>query len=186
MGFANEHQILILLIQDYYHTDEGLFAVPSSHWKVYESSNQMAAVVVTRGDIEVVESYCDGNSIFVNITTSTGKVTVGSTYSRPKADLRKDMAWLDYFDPLHHLILGADLNVHLSLLGYQNEDERGALLTHILLSKNLILLNDSESPETFIGQPLRPCKGNPDVTLCTQDLAVDVDSWYVNGSRDTI
>lgn len=95
------------------------------------------------------------------------------------------MKWLDYFVPLKHLILGGDLKLHLSLLGYRDEDERGSILTHLLLSKNLTLINDIEAPPSFIGQPNRPCQGNPDVTLCTQDLVDHVDSWYVDDSVES-
>lgn len=90
------------------------------------------------------------------------------------------MKWIDHFTPLQNLILGADLNVHLSLLGYRKEDSRGTILNYLLLSNDLTLINDTEAPATYIGQPNRPCKTNPDVTLCTKDLVDYVDSWYVD------
>lgn len=104
----------------------------------------------------------------------TGIITVGSAYSPPKGNFATDMEWLNFFDPLQTLILGADLNVHLSLLGYQNEDERGAMLTYLILTKNLILLNDTEAPATYIGEVNRECRTNPDVRLCTQDLSENI------------
>lgn len=94
------------------------------------------------------------------------------------------MKWLDFFVPLDHIIMG-DLNAHLSLLGYPKEDERGKILTYLLLSNNLTLINDIEAPHSFIGQPNRPMKGRPDVTLCTQDLLDCVDSWYVDDTVES-
>lgn len=40
-------------------------------------------------------------------------------------------------------------------------------------------------PPTFIGEPNRPCRRNPDVTVCTQDLVDFIESWYVDESTET-
>lgn len=180
MGFANENKIEVLLLQDFYSQDGKVFAVPSSRWQVFVSKKLTAAVLVTRGDLQVVHSYSDDNSVFVNITTTTSLVTVGSIYSKPKGNLLQDMAWMDFFSPLKRIIVGADLNARLALLGYLREDERGHLLDYLILSKNLTLINDIEAPSTFVGEIDRPCSGTPDVTLCTQDIAETVSSWFVD------
>lgn len=179
MGYANYNKIQIILLQHYYKKEEEVFAVPSKSWQVFQSKEQTAAIIVTRPDIQAVETHREENSVFVNITTVEGELIVGSQYSRPRGNFVQDMSWMDHFSPMKNLILGGDLNVHLALLGYQNEDDRGALLTYLLLSKNLILLNDTEAQPTFIGEPNRPCKGTPDVTICTQDLSDCIDSWFV-------
>lgn len=127
----------------------------------------------------MVKTYSDDNSVFVNITTTTGLVTVGSVYSRPRSNLTQDMKWLDFFQPVKNLLVGADLNAHLSLLGYDKEDERGHLLTYLILSHKLTLINDTEAPATFIGQPDNPCSTTPDVTLCSPDISDNVISWKV-------
>lgn len=186
MGYVNKNKIEVILLQDYYHPKNEIWAIPSNSWQRFTSINNTAAVVITRPDIEAIETYKDDNSVFVNITTTKGKITVGSAYSKPKSDFTTDMKWLNFFNPLHHLILGADLNVHLSLLGYRKEDARGTMLTYLLLTKNLILINDTEAPASFIGQPGRPCHSNPDVTLCSQDLSDYVSSWYVDTVSETI
>lgn len=157
MGYANKNKIEVLLLQDFYHPNNQVHAVPSSRWLVFTSDNMTAAVVISKEIIQAVKAYSDNNSVFVNITTTTGKLTVGSIYAKPKGNLLGDMAWLDYFDPLQKIIAGGDLNVHLSLLGYKKDDERGNILTYLLLSKKLILLNDTEAPSTFIGEVNRPC-----------------------------
>lgn len=155
MGYANAQQISILLIQDYYHPNDEVWAVPSKTWQTFTSTNQTAAIIITRQDLQAVQSYNDDNAVFINLTTSEGVLTIGSLYSKPSSDLSKGMQWLNYFDPPRKLVLGADLNVHLSLLGYQNEDARGTLFTYLLISNNLTLINDTEAPSTFIGEPNR-------------------------------
>lgn len=185
MGYANKHHIAILLLQDYYHQNEEIWAVPSKNWQTFTSINHTAAIVITRQDLQAIQTYTDENSVFINLTTQDSELTIGSLYSKPSSDLSKDMHWLEHFIPLKRLILGADLNVHLSLLGYQNEDARGTLFTYLLISHNLTLLNDTEAPPTFIGEPNRPCRGNPDVTVCTREVVDLVDSWYVDESTET-
>lgn len=108
-----------------------------------------AAVIVTRRDISAVHSYSDENSVFVNITTVDGLITVGSIYSRPRGNLVTDMNWLNNFDPLQNIIIGADLNVHLTMQSYDNDDERGQILSYLLMSYNLTLVNDTEAPLIF-------------------------------------
>lgn len=149
-------------------------------WQVFTSEEMTSAVVVTRKNIQAVLSYRDKNSVFINLTTINGKITVGSIYSRPRGNILNDMNWLNFYNPLQNIIIGADLNVHLSLLGYKKDDERGNILTYILMSNKLTLLNDTEAPATFIGEPNRPCQGNPDVTLCTQEISDYISSWYVD------
>lgn len=150
----------------------------------FQSLEQTAAIIITRPDVQALETYRDKNCVFINITTVTGKLIVGSQYSRPKGNFAEDMNWLDHFDHLKNLIIVADLNVHLPLLGYQNEDARGTMLTYLLLTKNLILLNDTEAPPSFIGEVNRPCKGNPDVTICTQDLSDTIESGMSRRKRN--
>lgn len=186
MGYANANKISILLLQDYYHHNEEVWAVPSKNWQVFQSKNHTAAIIITRQDLQAVQSYTDENTVFINSTMMDGELSIGSTYSKPSSDLSKDMLWLEHYNPPKRLILGADLNVHLSLLGYQNEDARGTLFTYLLLTYNLTLLNDTEAPPTFIGEPNRPCKGNPDVTVCTQDVVDMIDSWHVDESTETL
>lgn len=130
MGFANKNKFLVLLLQDFYHFNDAIWTIPTN-WQSFVSKHKTAAVIVTHKDVKVIETSKDDNAIFVNLTTETGKLTIGSAYSKPKGDFRMDMKWLNFFVPLKHLILGADLNVHLSLLGYQKEDERGTLLTYL-------------------------------------------------------
>lgn len=59
------------------------------------------------------------------------------------------------------------------------------MLTYLLMTKNLILLNDTEAPATYIGEVNRECKTNPDVTICTQDLSEDIVSWFVDTVEDS-
>lgn len=184
VGFANSNKIEVLLLQDYYNFNDKIWAIPDS-WQSFTSTKMTAAVVVTRRDIEVIHAFSDENTVFVNITTTEGKITVGSIYSRPKGNLLTDMKWIDYFDPLQNIIIGADLNVHLTLLGYVSDDERGNILSYLLLMNNLTLVNDTEAPSSFIGEAQRPCQGKPDVTLCTQELSDYVSSWYVDTDAHT-
>lgn len=142
MGYCNQEKIEILLLQDFYHTNNKIHAVPSSGWQVFMSNNLTAAIIVTRRDFQVVQSYKDGNSVFVNVTTAAGRLTVGSIYSRPRSNLLEDMTWLDVFTPLSNIIIGADLNAKLALLGYK----RGKLLIYLILSNKLTLINDIEAP----------------------------------------
>lgn len=104
MGYTNKEKILILLIQDYYHLNDAIWTIPKD-WISFQSKNKTAAIIATRRDIEIIETYKDGNFVFANLTTSTGKVTIRSVYSPPWSDFREDMKWLDHFVPLHGLIL---------------------------------------------------------------------------------
>lgn len=58
MGFANQHKILVLLLQDFYYFNEAIWSIPSN-WQAFISKNKTAAVVVTRKDVEVIETYKD-------------------------------------------------------------------------------------------------------------------------------
>lgn len=84
MGYANKNQIKVILIQDYYHYEDKIWSIPTN-WQSFTSIKQTAAIIVTRKDIKGIQTYNDENSVFVNITTTTGTITVGSAYSRPKA-----------------------------------------------------------------------------------------------------
>lgn len=180
MGLVNQHKIEVMLLQDFYHQNNKVHAVPSSGWQVFTSANLTAAIIVTNRNLQVVLSYRDANSVFINVTTAQGCLTIGSIYSMPRSNLLEDMNWLDIFSPLHNIIVGADLNAKLALLGYNREDERGRLLTYLILSNKLTLINDIEAPSTFIGEIDRPCSSSPDVTLCTEDISSNITSWYVN------
>lgn len=79
VGFANSNKIEILLLQDFYSLNGKVWALPNS-WQAFTSKELTAAVVVTRRDIEAIHSYSDENSVFVNITTTDGQITVGSIY----------------------------------------------------------------------------------------------------------
>lgn len=184
IGYANEHQIHILLIQDYYKKNNRIWSTPSN-WFSYQSTDNTAAIIITKKDLLPNLTYQDQNSVFVNILTTEGPMTVGSIYSRPSAPLQQDMNWINNFSPLQRIIVGADLNARLSLLGYRAENEKGRVFSHILQSKNLILINDPESPATFVGQPTQNRSGTPDVTFCTQDIVDYISSWYVDTETET-
>lgn len=66
MGYANKGKILILLIQDYYHLNESIWTIPKD-WLSFQSTNKTAVIIVTRKDIEIIETYKDGNSAFANL-----------------------------------------------------------------------------------------------------------------------
>lgn len=180
MGLANQHKIEVMLLQDFYHQNNKVHAVPSSGWQVFMSANLTAAIIVTNRDLQVVLSDRDANSVFINVTIAQGCLTIGSIYSMPRSSLLEDMDWLDIFSPLHNIIVGADLNAKLALLGYNREDERGRLLTYLILSNKLTLINDIEAPSTFVGEIDRPCSSSPDVTLCTEDISSNITSWYID------
>lgn len=121
MGFANSRRSEVLLIQECYHNENKIWAVPSKRWQTFQSNNKTIAVIVTRSDIQAVCTYKDSNSVFINITTVTGTITVGSAYSPPKGNFATDMEWLNFFDPLQTLILGTDLNVRSSFTPWLSE-----------------------------------------------------------------
>lgn len=77
VGFVNSNKTEILLLQDFYSLNGKVWALPDS-WQAFTSKELTAAVVVTRRDIEAIHSY--ENSVFVNITTTDGQITVGSIY----------------------------------------------------------------------------------------------------------
>lgn len=68
MGFANKNKILILLLQDFYHFNEEIWSIPKN-WQAFTSKNKTAAIIVTRKDIEAIQTYKDDNTVFVNTTS---------------------------------------------------------------------------------------------------------------------
>lgn len=184
LGYANEQKIKVLLIQEYYHPNDKAWGIPSTFWQVFTSTNQTAAIIITRPDVPAVTSYSEDNAVFINVSTTKGHLTIGSHYSRHKGNLLSDMKWVGHFDPIVNLILLAELNAHLPLLGYLKEDERGSLLTYLLLTKDLILINDTESPQPFVGEINRRCATYPDVTLCSQDISGRIQTWFVEVVND--
>lgn len=184
VGFVNHQRIAVALIQDFYLKDDRVWSVPTN-WSVYKSKNNTAAILISRTDIISNQVHKGDNSIYVNIMTNTGTLTIGSIYSKPHAPLQEDLTWIFNHPNLENLIVGADLNVRLSLLGYRTENEKGRVFSFLLQSRNLTLLNDPEAPPTFIGQPSDNRSGTPDVTFCTSDLLDNIISWKVEDLVET-
>lgn len=121
--FAIENSIDVLLLQDYYHYNCKVVGTLAG-WQVFQSPNLTSAIIVTNPLYQAIISYSNKDSIFINLITDSKNITIGSIYSKPNADFLEDMTWLEFFDPLSNIIMGGDLNVRLSLLGYIRENDR--------------------------------------------------------------
>lgn len=90
-------------------------------------------------------------------------ITIGSQYSAPSSDLDVDFEeWCDHFTTFDDLLLGGDLNTHLTSLGYAREDGRSKILLDFLMSNGLFIINDPEADHTW---QVEDRKGRPDLTL---------------------
>lgn len=75
----------------------------------------------------------NNHSIFINIKTSEGHITIGSHNSPPSANLQEDLQdWARDSGMSDKLLVQGDFNAHCALWGYASDyDKRHHLLSHM-------------------------------------------------------
>lgn len=148
----------------------------------YSSVSKNCFIVILDPQIQHIQTRKSNKSVFINILTTEGHVTIGCQYSPPSSDIKEDLAeWSELKGMSPKLLVLADLNAHSPLWGYPNDDDRGQhLINHMHATKTLIINNPYCSP-TFQTKHL---KGWPDVSLSSLQLFPRVHHWEVKEQMD--
>lgn len=127
----------------------------------------------------MVSSLVLNSSVFVNLSVKDhSSIIIASQYSSPSADLGIDFdEWLDSYPDYENLIMGADLNVRMKVLGYAREDHRTEIFMHTLVSNNLFLINDPDASHSW---QVDDRKGHPDVTIGGIGVCNKISAWTVD------
>lgn len=117
------------------------------------------------------------SSVFINLETSNGPLTIGSQYAAPSKDaLSEWSSLLANLDSKSSLFMGADLNAWSPLWGYDREDERGSKLIEHCFEHDLFIIHDRNSAPTF---SIAGINGWPDVSLLKSNDVLSVKDWKV-------
>lgn len=177
--YVINNSIDLILAQDPYITNDSVAGIPK-HWRTFTSFNKSAIILITNQDYIAVESLRLENSVFIALTVQGKTVIIGSQYTRPypNGDLETDFnGWSSYYDSCDDLLLCGDFNTPLLELGYARESERTDVLVERLVYKDLFILNDPDSVETF---RLGSIIGKPDLTLGGSNIVQNLVSWIVD------
>ncbi|GBL90743.1 hypothetical protein AVEN_85553-1 [Araneus ventricosus] len=114
-----------------------------------------------------------------NWKTVDNPLTVISAYSSSYASIQQTLQELSEVKESiknEHILIGADLNVHNTLWGYENNDTRDNDILDFILANDLFILNTPDSPPTYVHHQSR---GWPDLTLCSEAIARQSTNWEV-------
>lgn len=172
-----DNNIDVVLAQDPYTKNSVFIGLPAS-WAVFPSKKLSSVVILTNSKYAaIVNSTCE-NSVTVSVCVDNDKIFFTSIYCPPSGDLTKDLdAISNVFASLDKFIIGGDLNVHLRSLGYARKNDRTDILLDFLTNYDLHLINDPDSPPSFVQGTL---SGRPDVTLAGLDVLEKVYNWHVD------
>lgn len=174
--FIIENKIDIALIQDPYVNNNFLYGYPNN-WIKHKSLNNEAWVVITN-NAPVNFITPTTSAAFINLTTKTKQIIIGSQYCRPKANINAALdEWGKLIKPNEPIIIGADLNARHTFWGYPTTDTRGDKLIDFVISKDLIRLNCKSNLTTF---DTGHSKGNPDFTIGNSSSAALINNWYIS------
>ncbi|GBO43363.1 hypothetical protein AVEN_68408-1 [Araneus ventricosus] len=111
--------------------------------------------------------------------TGQQPTTFISAYSSPYSNIQETLLEIqEIISSLlrQNIFIGADLNGHHTLWGYNDVDSRGTAIEEFILANNLFINNSSDAPLIFTHNT---SKGWPDLSLCTQQVVGEIANWEV-------
>lgn len=175
--YALNNNIDIILCQDPYVSDGVASGIPSD-WPIFFSDSLNSAIIFTNRDYAVISNLVLKNAVIISLNVSGDVIYLGSQYSSPSGNIDKDFVDLGtHFQSFDKVLLAGDFNVPLLELGYTRQSERTEVLLEHLIEKDLIIMNDTDAPSTFVQGDLT---GRPDLTLGGLDICDKINNWYVD------
>ncbi|XP_055924646.1 uncharacterized protein LOC129956733 [Argiope bruennichi] len=171
----------IILVQEPYILDGRIAGIPRSR-NQYTSKNNKAGIITLPTYSKPLLLSTSENSISIKIQTDKGPLTVTSSYSSPNGNIQEATQEIEQLITNlneESIIIGADWNAHNRLWGYPNEDTKVSLVEDFLLTKELFLLNDANSPPTF---EHNFSKDWPDLTIVKGADLANSAKWSVSES----
>lgn len=170
-------KISLACLQDAYLVNERITGLPLG-WPCYSSTSRNCHILIIDPNIQHCLSSRNHNSVFVNIQSVFGLLSIGSFYCPPSGDFEEDVRqWLNSKNQSPSQIVFGDFNAHSVLWGYNKEDARGQKLIDIALLNELIFLN---SPNCIPTYETSTRQGRPDLTICSKPVFRFFKNWSVN------
>lgn len=172
----------IVLCQDPYIFSGKMAGIPPN-WRVFLAKNNLSAIIITNNNLNVIQTLSLNNVVFVNINVEKVVLSVGSQYSAPSGDLAADFdSWTSSYFDCTNVLIGGDFNVPMRTMGYSRDDSRTETLLEFLSLYNLKIINDTDSPPTYVQDDRQ---GRPDLTLAGDNICNLLDSWTVESETDS-
>ncbi|GBM64467.1 hypothetical protein AVEN_194228-1 [Araneus ventricosus] len=172
----------LLLLQEPYIYNSQIKGIPQS-WNTFNSISNKAAVIIPSIQLHAALISCKQNTVAVKIQTGQQPTTFISAYSSPYSNIQETLLEIQEIIsclPREKIFIGADLNGHNTLWGYNDVDSRGTAIEEFILANNLFINNSSDAPPTFTRNT---SKGWPDLSLCTQQMIGEIANWEVLEER---
>ncbi|GBM24189.1 hypothetical protein AVEN_4942-1 [Araneus ventricosus] len=166
----------LLLLQEPYIYNSQIEGIPQS-WNIFNSISNKAAVIIPSRHLHAALISCKQNTVAVKIQTGQQPTTFISAYASPYSNIQKTLLEIQEIIsslPREKIFIGADLNGHNTLWGYNDVDSRGTANEEFILANNLFINNSSDAPPTFTRNT---SKGWPDLSLCTQQMIGEIANW---------
>lgn len=115
----------VACIQDCALTDNRPHGLPPSI-PCYSSCSKNCFIVILDTSAQHIQVAKNNHSVFINLLTTEGYITIGTQYTAPSKDIKEDLQdWESRKGMSKKLIFMGDLNAHSKLWGYDNDDDRG-------------------------------------------------------------
>lgn len=175
--YIQENKIDIVIWQDAYRRGSSYVGLDCSITN-YTTSIGRAGIIVANKDLITNMILQKENSVFINIMTELGNITLGSQYSSPSDDLESDLNdWGDVDFITERFIVAGDLNGKNRLWGYGRNDLRGETIIDFITANNLVICNKQGQPSTYFSAGKT---GNPDLTITTNSFKDHIQNWHVD------
>ncbi|XP_035206104.1 uncharacterized protein LOC118181140 [Stegodyphus dumicola] len=178
LQFAKEENINIIFAQEPYislnkEIGNSIGAILSSFRILIKSA------IIYIGPLTPIIVHTTLHTITIKLEFLIHPLFCTSIYAPPSIDLQEILIELDSIQlpPNSNHIIAGDFNAHSPVWGAPVENNRGRLLLEFIQEKRLTILNNANSPPTFL--TLR-AQGWIDLTLATPKIASLITNWKVS------
>lgn len=164
---ANLIQRLITGKYQHCHTSNGRPYGFLSNTPCYSSSSRNRYLLILDSTLQHIQVQQNEKSVFANIFTLDGAVTISSQNSPPSTNVEDGLQdWADMKEITNLFLLLCDLNAHSKLWGCPSDNDRAHhLITH-MAQKRLLVANDHYCKPTFETRYLQGWRGVTIASFC--------------------